>query len=143
MSVVKQIYKNLLFLSSAEVISKILQFVLMVYAAKILDQASFGKFSFALSLSFIAIIAADLGINQLLIREIARDKKDISRYFINAFVVKLSFAFVAYFFIIILLNALNYPPDTRYVVYAIWIFTIISTFTDLFYSVFRAFEIGR
>ncbi len=140
MSTIRNISKNLLFLSSGELVSKILQFVLFVYAARLLDQASFGKFSFALSLSFIAIIAADLGINQLLIREIARDKKDISRYFINAFVVKLSFAFVAYFFIIILLNALNYPQDTRYVVYAIWIFTIISTFTDLFYSIFRAFE---
>src|SRR3989344_5282894 len=140
MGAVRNISKNLLFLASGELVSKILQFVLMVYAARLLDQASFGKFSFALSLSFIAIIAADLGINQLLIREIARDKKDISRYFINAFVVKLSFAFVAYFFIIILLNALNYPSDTRYVVYAIWIFTIISTFTDLFYSIFRAFE---
>src|SRR3989344_5645236 len=74
MSAVKSIYRSLLFLSSGEIISKILQFVLMVYAARILDQASFGKFSFAISLSFIAIITADLGINHLLIREISRYK---------------------------------------------------------------------
>tara|TARA_Y100000310_G_C20704181_1_gene833380 strand:- start:25640 stop:27058 length:1419 start_codon:yes stop_codon:yes gene_type:complete len=129
-----------MFLSSAEAVSKVLQFVLMVYAARILDQASFGKFSFALSLSFIAIILADLGINNLLIREIARDKKSVNKYFINAFVVKLVFALVTYLFVIVLLNVLGYPQDTRYVVYIIWIFTIISTFTDLFYSVFRAFE---
>src|SRR3989338_5757866 len=140
MSTVRAIYKNMLFLSTGEIISKALQFVLMVYAARLLDQTSFGKFSFALSLSFIAIIAADLGINQLLIREIARNKKDANKYFINAFVVKLAFALVTYVFIIMLLNGLNYPKDTRYVVYLIWIFTIISTFTDLFYSVFRAFE---
>ncbi|MEK6892290.1 MAG: flippase [Nanoarchaeota archaeon] len=140
MSTVKSIYRNLLFLSSGEIISKILQFVLMVYAARILDQASFGKFSFALSLSFIAVITADLGINQLLIREIARDKNNANKYFINAFIVKLIFALITWVFIIILLNALNYPKDTRYVVYLIWVFTIISTFTDLFYSVFRAFE---
>ena len=140
MSAVKSIYRNLLFLSSGEIISKILQFVLMVYAARILDQASFGKFSFAISLSFIAIITADLGINHLLIREISRDKGNANKYFINAFVVKLIFALVTWAFIILLLNGLNYPKDTRYVVYLIWIFTIISTFTDLFYSVFRAFE---
>ena len=140
MSTVKSIYRNLLFLSGGEIISKILQFILMVYAARLLDQASFGKFSFALSLSFIAIITADLGINQLLIREIARDKNNANKYFINAFVVKLIFALITYIFIILLLNGLNYPKDTRYVVYLIWIFTIISTFTDLFYSIFRAFE---
>ncbi|MEK6946821.1 MAG: flippase, partial [Nanoarchaeota archaeon] len=140
MGTVRSIYRNLLFLSSGEIISKILQFVLMVYAARILDQASFGKFSFALSLSFIAIITADLGINQLLIREIAREKGDANKYFINAFIVKLIFALITWVFIIILLNTLNYPKDTRYVVYLILAFTIISTFTDLFYSVFRAFE---
>ena len=140
MSTVKTIYRNMLFLSSGEIISKILQFVLMVYAARILDKASYGKFNFALSLSFIAIITADLGINQLLIREISRDKNNANKYFINAFVLKLIFALITYVFIIILLKALNYPQDTRYVVYLIWVFTILSTFTDLFYSVFRAFE---
>src|SRR3989338_11306241 len=140
MGAVRNISRNMMFLTAGELVSKILQFVLMVYAARLLDQASFGKFSFALSLSFIAIIAADLGINQLLIREIARSKKSVSKYFINAFVVKMPFALVAYLFIIILLNSLSYPKDTRYVVYAIWIFTIISNFTDLFYSIFRAFE---
>src|SRR3990167_11194252 len=113
MSTVRNISKNLLFLSSGELVSKILQFVLMVYPARLLDQASFGKFSFALSLSFIAIITADLGINQLLIREIARDKGNAGKYFINAFVVKLVFALITWVFIIFLLNALNYPKDTR------------------------------
>ena len=140
MGAVQNISRNMMFLTAGELVSKILQFVLMVYAARLLDQASFGKFSFALSLSFIAIIAADLGINQLLIREIARNKKSVSKYFINAFVVKLAFALVTYLFIIILLNFLDYPKDTRYVVYAIWIFTVVSNFTDLFYSIFRAFE---
>ena len=140
MGAIRSISKNLLYLTSGELISKILQFILMVYAARLLDKPSFGKFNFALSLSFIVIIATDLGINQLLIREIARKKEDAGRYFMNAFVIKIFFSLLACIFIILLLNVLNYPKDTRNVVYAIWIFMIISNFTDLFYSVFRAFE---
>lgn len=140
MGAIRSISKNIIYLTSGELLSKILQFVLMVYAARLLDQASFGKFSFALSLSFIAIIIADLGINQLLIREIARSRENANKYFINSFVVKLAFAFITWLFIILLLNGLGYPEDTRHVVYAIWFFTMISTFTDLFYSIFRAFE---
>lgn len=140
MSTIKRIYRNMLYLSSAEIISKILQFILMVYAARLLDKASFGKFSFAIAFSFIAVIAADLGINVLLIREIARKKNMASKYFINAFILKILFAAVIYVLIVILLNALNYPKDTRYVVYIVWLFSIISAFTDLFYSIFRAFE---
>ena len=140
MGTVRNIYKNIIFLSSAEVISKGLQFVLMVYAARLLDKASFGKFNFALSLSFIAIIFADMGINTLLIREVARNKKSASRYFVNSFVVKIFSSIITYFLVVIVLNMLSYPVDTKNVVYAIWIFTIISTFTELFYSIFRAFE---
>ena len=140
MSTLKTIYKNMLFLSGAEFISKILQFVLMIYAAKLLDPANFGKFSFALALSSIGIIAADAGINMLMIREVARNKKAADKYFINAFVLKVVFALFAYLVIILVLNVLNYPKDTRYIVYLVWIFTIISSLTDVFYSIFRAFE---
>ena len=140
MSTVRKIYKNIVFLSSAEFISKILQFVLMVSAARLLDKASFGKFSFALSLSFIAVIIADLGINTLLIREIARDKNKVDKYFINALFVKVLFAIITYISVFIVINLLGYPKDTRYVVYMVLVFIIFSTFTDLFYSIFRAFE---
>ena len=140
MDTTKRIYKNIIFLSTAEVFSKILQFVIMVYAARLLDQSAFGRFSFALSLSFIAVILSDLGINTLLIREIARNKKSVNKYFINAFIAKIFFVIITYIFIVVLLNLMDYPKDTRYIVYIIWIFAIFSTFTDLFYSVFRAFE---
>jgi len=140
MSAVKRISKNIFFLSSAELVSKTLQFILMVYAARLLDQAAFGKFSFALSLSFIAVIVADLGINTLLIREISREKSKVGKYFLNAFSVKILFAIVTFAFVIIFLNLLSYPKDTSYIAYIIYIFIILSTFTDLFYSVFRSFE---
>lgn len=140
MSTVRIIYKNMFFLSTAEIISKILQFIVMVYAARLLDKPSFGKFSFALSLSFIAIILADLGIHTLLIREVARNKNYASKYFINALVAKLVLALITYVFIIIFINAVDYPKETRHIVYVILIFAILSSFTDLYYSIFRAFE---
>ncbi len=140
MGTLRRIYKNMLFLSGAEIISKVLQFVLIVYAARLLDKASFGKFSFALSLSFIAMILADLGLQTLLIREVARNKKSASKYFINAFAAKLVLALITYIFIAIFLNVVNYPKDTRHIAYVLLIFAILSTFTDLYYSIFRAFE---
>lgn len=135
------IYKNTAFLAFSEIIAKVLQLILFVYAARLLDQQSFGKFNFALSLSIIAIIIADFGVNYYVIREIARDKKKVNLYFINAFVLKLGTAAVTYLLVVAFLNLLQYPAGTKEVVYAIWIFTILSTFTDLFYSVFRAFEV--
>ncbi|MEK6869434.1 MAG: flippase [Nanoarchaeota archaeon] len=140
MGTAHRIYKNTAYLGIAESVSKILQFVVMLYAARLLTQQNFGKLSFALSLSFIAVILADLGINTLLIREVSRNKRLVSKYFINAFSIKVVLSIIAFFIIIAVLNIFGYPPATRQIVYIIWIFTILSTFTELFYSIFRAFE---
>jgi len=140
METARRIYKNTLYLGAAEVVSKVLQFVIMLYAARILSKEHFGKFSFALSLSLIAVVLADLGINTLLIREISRNRKQAGKYFVNAFAVKVLLSFITYFIIVAALNALDYPHDTKKVVYIIWIFTILLSFTELFYSLFRAFE---
>lgn len=135
-----RIYRNTAYLGVAEIVSRVLQFAIMLYAARLLSQESFGKFSFALSISFIAVILADMGINTLLVREIARDRKSASRYFINSLVVKAFLCIASFLFIVIALNAMGYPDETKKIVYIIWSFTVLSTFTELFYSIFRAFE---
>ncbi|MEK6828231.1 MAG: oligosaccharide flippase family protein, partial [Nanoarchaeota archaeon] len=140
MGTARTIYKNTLYLGTAEIVSRLLQFVVMLYAARLLSKEHFGKFNFALSLSLIAIVLADLGINTLLIREVSRNKKLAGKYFVNAFFTKAVLSLITYFIIVAVLNLLNYPQDTRQIVYIIWLFTILSTFTELFYSIFRAFE---
>lgn len=140
MGTARRICKNTTYLGIAEIVSRMLQFVVMLYAARLLTQQNFGKFSFALSLSFMAVILADLGINTLLIREISRNKSLVSKYFINAFSIKIVLSIITFFIIVAVLNALDYPEITRQIVYITWLFTILSTFTELFYSIFRAFE---
>jgi len=81
-----------------------------------------------------------LGINTLLVREISRNKNQASRYFANAFSAKILLSAIAFFVIAAILNIMGYPEDTRQIVYLVWLFTILSTFTELFYSIFRAFE---
>jgi len=138
--VIKRISRNIMVLGSAEIISKIFLFILMVYAARLLGVVSFGKFTFALAFSMLTIILSDLGINTLLIREISRKKYLANKYFINAFIGKLFLSAITFIMVILFLNILNYPNDTKMVVYMIWFFTTLSSFTDLLYSIFRAFE---
>lgn len=143
METARRIYKNTLYLGTAETVSRVLQFVVMLYAARLLSKEHFGKFSFALSLSFIAIVLADMGINTLLIREISRNKENkslVDKYFSNAAIIKLVLCVITYAIIELTLYLLQYPPETKQIVRVVWAFTILSTFTDLFYSIFRSFE---
>jgi len=140
MNTARRISKNMFALTTAELISKILQFVLFVYAARFLGKIDFGKFSFALAFSMIAIIFTDFGINTLLVREIARKRNLVGKYFINAFFTKIVFSMLTFLIAVFILNIMGYPAITKTVVYIILLFTIISSFTDLLYSIFRAFE---
>jgi len=140
MSTARRISKNVLALSFAELFSKSLQFVIMVYAARALDKESFGVFSFALAFSFIAVIFADLGINTYIIREIARDKSKAAKYYGSAFLVKILLSIATFLLIFAILWLLGYPAKSRAVVYLVWLFAILSSFTDLSYSIFRSFE---
>src|SRR3989338_10908944 len=140
MSVARNISRNMAALSFAEIVSKGLQFLIMVYAARLLDKDSFGIFSFALAFSFIAVIFADLGINTYIIREIARDKAKAARYYGTAFVVKIVLSVLTFLLIFAVLWILGYPAKSRAVAYLVWLFAILSSFTDLSYSIFRSFE---
>ena len=100
---IKRISRNMMALGSAEIISKLLLFVVMIYAAKLLGVASFGKFSFALSFSMLTMILADLGINSMLIREISREKILASKYFINALTAKIFLALTTFLLLVIMI----------------------------------------
>ena len=85
---VKTIYKNTLLLGGSDFVAKILQFVILIFAARYLTVEAYGEFNFAVSLIFIGVIVADFGINTLLVREVARRKDMASKYFKHAFVLK-------------------------------------------------------
>ncbi len=140
METARRISRNTAYLAAAEIVSRVLQFVVILYAARLLSQSDFGIFNLALSLSFIAMIFSDVGINTYLIREISRNRKLASQYFYNAFVLKgmlIAFAVVMGF---ALMEIAQPRAGSLLIISVIWLFAIISTFTDLTYSVFRAFE---
>lgn len=140
MKTARRVYKNTLYLGSAEIISKALQFVVMLYAARELTQHEFGAFNFALALSFIATILADMGVNMLLVRSVARDKALLDKYVVNALFLKSIFSVGAFLLVWMALLALGYGGQTLDVALIMLLFAILSSFTDFIYSIFRAFE---
>ncbi|HLD86611.1 MAG TPA: flippase [Candidatus Nanoarchaeia archaeon] len=140
METARRISRNAAYLGAAEIISRALQFAVMLAAARFLSQGDFGKFNFALSLAFIAMILADLGINQLLVRTVARNKKALEKYVFNGMIIKVFLALISGLLVYTALGVFGYAQETRTVVYIIWLFAILGTFTELLYSIFRAFE---
>ncbi|MGB2728291.1 MAG: oligosaccharide flippase family protein [Halobacteriota archaeon] len=74
MNTVQTIAKNTGALAISHVITSILGFFLLIYIARYLGEVGFGKYSFAISFTTLFAIFANLGINNYIIREIARNK---------------------------------------------------------------------
>lgn len=136
----RRIATNFASLMAGEVISKLLQLVLFVFLAQALGKEEFGIFSLGIAFALLTVIIADFGLTTLLIREISRNKSAASKYLSNAIIVKALLSIVTIVSAYLFLNLLDYTPKVKLVAYIMLSFTLIQSFTNVHYSIFRAFE---
>jgi len=127
-------------LLASQIISRLLAFFYIMYAARYLGAKGFGILSFALAFTGIFGVFADLGLGQLTIREVARDKSLTSKYLANISVMKVILVIITFGLIALVINLLGYPEQTIKVVYLIALSVIFAAFTGMFNSIFQAFE---
>jgi len=108
--------------------------------ARYLGVQNFGILSFALAFSGLFSIFTDIGLYQLTIREIARNKKLIGKYLGNIIPLKIVLALFTFSVGSLTVNLLNYPHQTIIVVYLIILSVIFRSFSNTFYSIFAAHE---
>src|SRR4030043_1053321 len=113
MSVVRRIVKNSSALFIAQIVSSSVSLIFGVVLARVLGDTVFGKFAFALAFTEIFSIFSSLGYNTLLIREVSRDKTQVNKYVNNIFYFRVVFSLILYVLIIITINLMQYPDDTK------------------------------
>lgn len=94
-SIKQTIAKNIFWLSISQIGSRLIRAAIIIYAARIIGAAEYGVFSYALSLAGFFTVFSDIGINQLITRELAKYPEKNFSYFSTAFWIKISlFIFV-------------------------------------------------
>jgi O-antigen/teichoic acid export membrane protein len=140
MNTIQRIAKNTGVLATSHVITSILGFFLLIYLARYLGEVGFGKYSFAVSFTGLFAIFASLGINNYIIRELARNKELTNEYITNISVIKLLLSLLTFALIALTINLMNYPQDTTHAVYLFGIYMLLTSFTFTFRSIFQAYE---
>ena len=140
MSAVQRIAKNTTILLVAQVASYLLSFFYMMYTARYLGPASFGILSFAVAFTGIFTVFSDLGLQLLTVREVARDKSLAPKYLVNVSLMKIILVTITFGLIALTINLMGYPHETILVVYLLGLSIVFSAFTQMFYSIFQAFE---
>ncbi|HHO77189.1 MAG TPA: flippase, partial [Deltaproteobacteria bacterium] len=140
MKTAKRIFKNAFVLLSAHVVSKILAFLYIMYAARYLQASGFGVLSFALALAGMFGVLADIGLQSLMIRELARESAQVKKYLSNVSCIKILLSAAVMMIMMLTVHLLGYPSNTVQVVLFIGLYVILGSFTEMIYSVFRACE---
>ncbi|MGC8851903.1 MAG: flippase [Minisyncoccia bacterium] len=69
------IVKNTFWLTISSIFSKLVKYFLIIYAARLLNVTEYGYFNFAVSFAALFAVFADLGINSLISRDLAKEKE--------------------------------------------------------------------
>jgi len=112
----------------------------VMYTARYLGAAGFGILSFALAFTGIFGVFSDLGLSTLTVREVARDKTLASKYLGNITVMKIILVIITFGLIALTINLLGYPEQTIKVVYLVALSVIFGAFSNMFNSIFQAYE---
>lgn len=140
MTTVKSIARNSLFLLSGQIINLVLGLFYFAYMAGYLGAKNLGILNTALSLTLLIGLLGDLGLSSLMIREISRNRSVAPKYAGNILLVKILLAMITFGTTAIVVNVLGYSEQTINVIYVITFYTIATNFTQVFNSIFQAFE---
>lgn len=119
-------------------------FYTIYYITNYLGKTGFGILCTALALGALLSIFTELGLSTLTTREVSRKKTLANKYISNTIVLKIVlsiFTFILMFITLyILVHVFNYTSESVTIVCLITISFIVGAFTNIFYSLFQAYE---
>ncbi|MCE7698068.1 MAG: flippase, partial [Methanobacterium paludis] len=140
MNQIQKIAKNASFLLIGYVISYIIGFFTLIYTAKYLGAENFGILSLALAFTGIFVFSVDLGLNILIVREVSRDKSLTNKYTANTVAIKLVSSFLTFGLVFLIVTILGYSQKVIDVIYLIFLYTCLISFSGIFNAIFQAHE---
>lgn len=140
MSQTARIAKNSILLVTQQLFLNIISIFAVGYIARSIGKIDYGKFIFAFN--FIALFAPfmNLGIAAITTREITENIDKVNSILGKLLVFRIIAFLVVYFILILAVNIMGYPVETKMLVSLAGLTLGISTVTNTCFSVFQAFE---
>lgn len=140
MNALKTIAKNTGVLTLMNILTIGLAMIFTIAIARFFGDVEFGKYSFAVAFTSLFAVIIDLGFNQLIIKDVARDNTLAQKYLTNIFFIKFLLSIIFFGLIVAVVNLMHYPSDTKLLVYVLGISAILTSFGGLYRAIFHGFE---
>lgn len=141
MTTSRRVFKNSVWLLSANVVLRILSALVIVVLARKLGVEAFGQYSFALSFVGFFVVFTSFGFTNLLIRDVAKDKSLTGRYVNNILSIKIVFSAIALIILFFISLFIGKSESLLIVIYVFGIHLIVTGFSEILRSVFHAYEL--
>lgn len=132
--------KNAYWVSLGQFLQMALALAVVPVATRYLGDEQFGVYSLASVLMYFVFLFNDLGLNTYFTREVARDTTAAQRWFANALGLKLATLLPALLFLPALWLVPSLNDDARWAIVIFCGYGILSSFFQLSFAVFRAYE---
>lgn len=140
MDTAKTVGKNILVLFVSQIASMGLGFFYLIISARYLGPELFGLLTFGLAFTGIFGLLLDLGLNNLAIRDVARDNSRANEYLSNITCIKLLAGVITFGLTAVAAHTLGYSGETIAVVYLLTLSTIFVAVTASCNAIFQSFE---
>jgi len=140
MNKIHNIAKNTSYLTIALVLQKVISFSYFTLLARFLGPEDLGKYYFAISFTTIFAIFIDLGVSNVIIREVAKGQDRAGRLLGSILTLKIPLAALSVLAAVILINVFNYDPLIKTLVYVSCFSMVLDSFTLSFFSAVRGFH---
>jgi len=126
--------KNASYLLSGNLLNKVLSFLTVILLANYLGPEMYGKYTYAFALVTLFVFVPDLGITQLTVREVAREKALANRYLVNSIILR---GIISLIVAGILIGAVFVLEDSRETIYLV----VLISLSLIFISISNSFEV--
>jgi O-antigen/teichoic acid export membrane protein len=123
-----------------EVVAKVASLVFFIATARELGETGFGDFTFAISFTTVLFLVSGFGTEELLAREVARDRQRVHDYLSNVVALKAALSLLMALVAVAVMTIADYPTEVRWAVYLVGLGICLENFGRTWGSVFQAYE---
>lgn len=137
LSTARNVAKNAGVTLFGNLIFRLISVVVVIYMARYLGVEDFGKYNLVFAyLTFFSMIT-DMGIADILVREMARYPEKTSKMMSNVSLIKLILIVTAIALSIGVASLLHYPPDTTMYIYVASFMLLFQAYNDMYRALFQ------
>jgi O-antigen/teichoic acid export membrane protein len=136
----RRVARNTAFRATAEVIGKLASLVLFAFIARALGAETLGNYVFALSVGQLIWAGAGFGLDQMALRDIARERGAVDRLFFNVVGFKLFFGVLGVAAATAVIAAFGYSQEAVLLVAILGLALVLALVTETAQTVFQAYE---